>query len=88
MVAVEGQVTFGEVLSFLDAARSVDNLDFVLLTPNSVPVRQQPSLFMKGEAINTQYFFPFVSSPGEMKEARRNRCRTLASSHLCSCWPK
>jgi hypothetical protein len=70
MIAVEGQVTFGEVLSFLDAARSVENMDFVLLTPNSVPVRQEPSLFMKGEAIYTQYSFPFVSSPIAIKRAR------------------
>ena len=56
LVAVEGQVTFGEVMSFLDVASSVEHFDFALLTPNSAPTRQQPSLFMKGEAIYTQYF--------------------------------
>ncbi len=68
LVSVKGQVTFGEVLSFFDAARSVDSLDIVLITPASAPLKEQPSLFIKDKHIYTQYFlndkpYPVVMQP-------------------------
>jgi len=57
LVTVEGSLAMGEFVRFLDAARAVEHLQFALLTPKSFPIKQQPTLFMKGQAIYTQYFF-------------------------------
>jgi len=57
LVTVEGRLAFGEVVKFLDAARAVEHLQFALLTPGSTPTKRQPTLFLKDQAIYTQYFF-------------------------------
>jgi biopolymer transport protein ExbD len=77
LISVEGQVTVGEFVAFLDAARSVEGLNFALMTRNSVPLRQQPSLFMRGESIYTQYFFSdkhieIRMLPGPRQKTRRS----------------
>ena len=58
LVKVEGQVKFGDVIEVLDRASSRVQLQYGLITEGSTPTPAEPSLFMYGKSIYTQYFFP------------------------------
>jgi hypothetical protein len=57
LVKVEGQLEFGDVVEVLDRAASRVQLEFGLMTGRSTPTPAEPSLFMNGKYIYTQYFF-------------------------------
>ncbi len=63
LVKVEGQVEFGDVIEVLDRASSRVQLQYGLLTELSTPTPAEPSLFMHGEPIYTQYFLPLEPAP-------------------------
>ena len=63
LVKVEGQVKFGDVIEVLDRASSRVQLQYGLITELSTPTPAEPSLFMRGESIYTQYFLPPVPTP-------------------------
>ena len=56
LVRVEGQVAFGDVIEALDRASSQVRLRYGLMTEHSEPTPAEPSLFMEGRFIYTQYF--------------------------------
>lgn len=58
LVKVEGSVTFGDVMEVLDRASSRVRLKYGLITGRSSPTLSEPSLFMQGELVYTQYFIP------------------------------
>lgn len=57
LVKVEGPVMFADVIDVLQRASSHVPLQFALITARSTPTPAEPSLFMRGEAIYTQYVF-------------------------------
>jgi hypothetical protein len=60
---VEGQVEFGDVIEVLDRASSRVQLQYGLITEGSTPTPAEPSLFMYGKSIYTQYVFPPEPTP-------------------------
>jgi biopolymer transport protein ExbD len=62
-VKVEGQVQFADVIRVLDRASSRVQLQYGLITERSTPTPAEPSLFMHGEFIYTQYFMPLRPMP-------------------------
>ncbi len=56
LVRVEGQVAFKDVIEALDRASSQVRLRYGLMTEHSEPTPAEPSLFMEGKFIYTQYF--------------------------------
>jgi hypothetical protein len=62
LVKVEGQIEFADVIDVLDRASSRVKLQYGLMTERSTPTPAEPSLFMDGKFIYTQYF-P-LSGPG------------------------
>ncbi len=62
LVKVEGRVEFADVIDVLDRASSRVKLQYGLMTERSTPTPAEPSLFMDGKFIYTQYF-P-LSGPG------------------------
>ena len=57
LVKVEGPVMFADVIEVLQRASSHVPLQYALITAGSTPTPAEPSLFMHGEAIYTQYVF-------------------------------
>ena len=58
LVKVEGPVTFGDLTEVLDRASSLVRLKYGLITERSSPTPYEPSLFMQGQLVYTQYFIP------------------------------
>lgn len=58
LVRVEGQVEYGDVIAALDRVSSRVRLRYGLMTGHSQPTPAEPSLFMAGKFIYTQYFVP------------------------------
>jgi biopolymer transport protein ExbD len=56
LVKVEGQVKFADVLDVLNSASSGVKLQYGLITERSTPTPAEPSLFMRGKFVYTQYF--------------------------------
>ena len=56
LVKVEGQVELADVIDVLDRASSQVKLQYGLMTERSTPIPAEPSLFMEGKLIYTQYF--------------------------------
>jgi len=63
LVNVEGHVKFGDVIEALDRASSRIQLQYGLITERSTPTPAEPSLFMYGKLIYTQYFLPPEPTP-------------------------
>ena len=63
LVRVDGQVEFRDVIDALDRASSRVQLQYGLITESSAPTSAEPSLFMDGNLIYTQYFLPTEPIP-------------------------
>jgi hypothetical protein len=58
LVKIEGLIEFRDVIEALDRASSRVHLQYGLMTEGSTPTPAEPSLFMDGKLIYTQYFPP------------------------------
>jgi biopolymer transport protein ExbD len=56
LVKVEGQIEFADLIDVLDRASSQIKLQYGLITERTTPTPTEPSLFMHGEHVYTQYF--------------------------------
>jgi biopolymer transport protein ExbD len=56
LVRVEGQPEFRDVIEALDCASSRVRLHYALMTDQTEPTPGEPTLFLEGKAIYTQYF--------------------------------
>jgi len=73
LVRVEGQVEFRDLIEALDRASSRVRLRYGLITERSEPTPDEPSLFMDGQCIYTQYFLPRVPIPLSKHSAGQSR---------------
>ena len=74
MVRVEGQVEYRHVIEALDRASSYVRLRYGLMTDRSEPTPAEPSLFMEGQFIYTQYFLS-GGRPIPLSRPRKARAR-------------
>lgn len=72
LVSVEDQVEYRDVIEALDRASSQAPLRYGLMTKHSEPTPAEPSLFMEGKLIYTQYFLS-QGHPVPLSKRRRGR---------------
>lgn len=71
LVKVEGQVEFGDLIDVLDSASSRIKLQYGIITERSTPTPAEPSLFMRGKFVSTQYFLsPRLTPPHSQPKQR------------------
>ena len=63
LLKVDGQVPVGDMIEVMDQASSLVQLSYLLMTGRSTPTPAEPSLFLHGKPIHTQYFVPAVPEP-------------------------
>jgi biopolymer transport protein ExbD len=56
LVQVEGQIEFADLIDVLDRGSSQIKLQYGLITDRTAPTPTEPSLFMHGKHVYTQYF--------------------------------
>ena len=56
LVKVEGQIEFADLIDVLDHASSKTKLQYGLITAHTTPTPAEPSLFLHGQHVYTQYF--------------------------------
>jgi hypothetical protein len=73
LVSIEAHTQYRDVLEALDRTSSHVQLRYGLMTERSAPTPAEPSLFMDGKLIYTQYFLPTEPVPLTRRRTARHQ---------------